>query len=144
MFEFEQIKNIQIDILKNEISKKISEFIFPDEISKNANFNEYLNFLKLKIIAIAIFNDQEIPPSKIILQIWDDHINENKNNYLKFIKSLSNIINLKNLERFVEENKLYKTIYFYKNIFKKDPKLEIWLNSANFENYNFTDQTVYY
>tara|TARA_B100000886_G_scaffold166672_1_gene113890 strand:- start:6611 stop:7054 length:444 start_codon:yes stop_codon:yes gene_type:complete len=138
----EFFKNKKINLLQEEINDKINNFIFPLEIKNYKYFEEYINFLKLKIIANILFGCDNLTPSKSINLIWLEHI-RNKTNYTKFNELFNNYENFKYI-KYNYHNNIFNTIYFYKKILRFDPLQVAWNDDNNEMKLNLSHEIVYY
>ena len=138
----EFFSNLKINLLLEKVSDKINNFLFPSEIKNFKYFEEYINFIKLKVIVNILFGSDNLTPSKSINIIWLKHIN-NKTNYMKFNELFYDLENFNNIKYNYHEN-TFNTIYFYKKILKLVPLKEAWTNLNDETKFNLNHQIVYY
>ena len=138
----EFFQNKKINLLLDKIDDKINNFIFPLEIKNYKYFEEYINFLKLKIIVNILFGCDNLTPSKSINIIWLEHI-KNKTNYAKLNELFKNFENFNYIKYNYHDN-IFNTIYLYKKILRLDPLQGAWNDDSNEIKFNLSHEIVYY
>ena len=135
--------NDKVSLILEKVTKRINNFLFPIEIKKYKYFQEYLHFIKLKVIVNILFGCDNLTPSKSINIMWLEHI-KNESNYKKLNELFIGFEKFKYLN-YNYYNDVSTTIYFYKKFLKLDPLKDAWdISTETNTKLNFSDQIVYY